>query len=953
MQNDRSGSISRVEPRRSRRRFWLALSGLSTIAAVALLSPYCVRFPFVRARIERALSSQIGANMRLGSILFGWSSGLTIRDIEIANPPFFPAEQPMLRLHELHADLQFLPLLSGRFDFATKLQGLQLSVIEQGGRFNLACLSPTANLSVPEALPGKSPGGVAQNAGQPPVDLKASRFAFTLTDANITIQRDGQLLESLTNLTCRASKEAGESLLQIDLDSQLAALPQRPAGTLHAACHGDPIARTGDLEFRAEGLDLARFRPLLEGALAEGALTSCSGRIDGSCSARIKAGTAAAITTSGALKIEQLQLAGGLLPGIQLQIGHLTLQPKIEFTTDAAKHSPRFSLAAGGGTQSLGLANGDLQGKLVGLRLTLDIGKPDSTRVSDPSAPAASRTTSATRAANESLAELPLRLDIEISDSEIQLLRLLEPVEIVRVNSAHIVKAFDATLVRIDLDGSLAALPGLPAAIFNGQCTVDTGANIADLQLTTTGLELARVRPFVDRAFKPGDRTELTGLVTGTCTVHLADLHAPVATVRGVFDVSRPHLAGALVRGMNVTAAHWHVEPNFTWHTSDAAALPVLASDFTLDLGCVQLHPLDATALTTELAGKAGIGFAVVADLDSLASFGGPIPSILSGTRGRVSGAVAIALNNGALPPVAELLNAFTADLRVESGPLSHSGFVLHELDMNVSLRNSTATVRTTRSTQLNHGPLVISAATTLSNPAAANLDITLAWQNGKVAGETAQLLRYLVPLLAGIDAKAANFAADMDLSVTLHGPLQKLAGENWLQYLNHWSGTGEFSLRDGKVVPAPALQGLMQPLGSLLGPKVSLGDNGTLALDVITSKFSLHQGALENKAMNWINKGRAIGLSGKVALDGTVELLLDLLPLLQAHKDGARIAQALANQNLAAGIGGTLDAPKLALPELGKTLRNALLDPNSALKQEAENLLQKGLQDLLHGRKK
>ncbi|MEI6130500.1 MAG: hypothetical protein WCR59_10580, partial [Planctomycetota bacterium] len=139
--------------------------------------------------------------MRLGSILFGWSSGLTIRDIEIANPPFFPAEQPMLRLHELHADLQFLPLLSGRFDFATKLQGLQLSVIEQGGRFNLACLSPTANLSVPEALPGKSPSGVAQNAGQPPVDLKASRFAFTLTDANITIQRDGQLLESLTNLT--------------------------------------------------------------------------------------------------------------------------------------------------------------------------------------------------------------------------------------------------------------------------------------------------------------------------------------------------------------------------------------------------------------------------------------------------------------------------------------------------------------------------------------------------------------------------------------------------------------------------------------------------------------------------------------------------------------------------------------------------------------------------------
>ena len=103
---------------------------------------------------------------------------------------------------------------------------------------------------------------------------------------------------------------------------------------------------------------------------------------------------------------------------------------------------------------------------------------------------------------------------------------------------------------------------------------------------------------------------------------------------------------------------------------------------------------------------------------------------------------------------------------------------------------------------------------------------------------------------------------------------------------------------------------------------------------------------------MRWISKGRSLGLSGRVGLDGAMAIGLDLRPLLQEHKDGARVIQLLGNQTVEARLGGSVDQPTLRLPDLGKVLQNALTQPSEALQKQAEQMLRKGLLDLLNGRK-
>jgi hypothetical protein len=155
--------------------------------------------------------------------------------------------------------------------------------------------------------------------------------------------------------------------------------------------------------------------------------------------------------------------------------------------------------------------------------------------------------------------------------------------------------------------------------------------------------------------------------------------------------------------------------------------------------------------------------------------------------------------------------------------------------------------------------------------------------------------------------------------------------------------------LRQAGIEPAPALQGLLQPLAGLPGMATALGEGGRLAIDDLQTEFTLRRGSLQNKLGHWTSKGRTIGLSGTTRLDGTLDHAFDFSDLLRGHRDGERVLAALGGKLPAARLDGTLTQPRLGLPDLAQVARDAL---KGDLGKQAGELLQRGIEDLLKKQK-
>jgi hypothetical protein len=209
-------------------------------------------------------------------------------------------------------------------------------------------------------------------------------------------------------------------------------------------------------------------------------------------------------------------------------------------------------------------------------------------------------------------------------------------------------------------------------------------------------------------------------------------------------------------------------------------------------------------------------------------------------------------------------------------------------------------------------------------------------------------VLRYALPLLAGVGADD-GVQGKASLTTSLRGPGRKAPQQTWLQWLDTWSGTGDLGLRDAAFTPAPALGELLAPLGALAGG-TSLGDGTQLRLDSVTVPFRFARGAVRATATEWLVRGKRLGLSGEVRLDGALDYGLDLTDLLRGHRDGERVLQALGGTLPAARLRGTVAAPSLALPDLTSTLRRIA---EQQLQQRGSDLLQQGLDELLRRSRK
>ncbi|HZT56178.1 MAG TPA: hypothetical protein VFA35_08130, partial [Burkholderiaceae bacterium] len=338
----------------------------------------------------------------------------------------------------------------------------------------------------------------------------------------------------------------------------------------------------------------------------------------------------------------------------------------------------------------------DFAGTIIGLRVRIDQDEQGRTNFEQLSAHGdASGTRARVRGADRPHPRSPrprddgefelqqVRIDLAVAGALIEIRRGGRLVESMHDLDCTVRKDFGAEQVTVRLDGKLAALTA-GAREGSLHLRADANARTADFALETQGLDLSRYQPLA-QALLPGAVTALAGIVNGTCTGKLRFTDPPSIELGGELAVEHPHLAGGWLQGMDLQAERWTLRPALAVGTG---GLPRLDPAFAIDLGFLQLRPLDGARLQQLLAGRPGLGVDCALDLDALVRAGGTPAGHLRGASGRLTGAVALPTPGGALPKPAEFARALVADLRVDGGRVAFGGFEVTQLAGTVALRD-------------------------------------------------------------------------------------------------------------------------------------------------------------------------------------------------------------------------------------------------------------------------
>lgn len=536
-----------------------------------------------------------------------------------------------------------------------------------------------------------------------------------------------------------------------------------------------------------------------------------------------------------------------------------------------------------------------------------------------------------------------LRLQVDLLDSTLEIRRGEQLLESLTEVSCRARKGFDSERISLDLDAKLRpSAATAPPGRLGVKLEADIAGMNADAVCSATQLDLQRYGPVV-QTFWPGQLTTLAGIVNGTLNVSSRDRRA--FTLTGEMSVAAPHLAGPALSGMVVQGERWTLGRELSVRLgSGSEPAAIEAENFTADLGFLRVRGLTKEQARPVLADGPGLGLAYELDVDALAAFGGPIPAWLQGTSGKVVGELGVPLSGGAFD-FTRLRDEIVATARIRATKLAAAGFELRDLAGSGELRHGAFRFDTAPTTLLNQGGLVVSVRTDVRDRERMPTSVGLRWQGGRLQAGATELLALVVPLFAGLDSATANLSGQCDLEFSFAGPAQRTGQQTWLQLLNLWSGSGSVGLRDTALTPAPALAGLLSPLGNFVGVDTSLGNGGRLAIDSFTAPFTMRVGTIETKAGRWLAKGKAIGLSGTARLDGVLDYGFDLSALLRGHRDGDRVLQAAGGSLPAARLTGTVQQPSLGLPDLRDLLNKVL---QNELEGRGRDLLQRELEKLL-----
>lgn len=535
-----------------------------------------------------------------------------------------------------------------------------------------------------------------------------------------------------------------------------------------------------------------------------------------------------------------------------------------------------------------------------------------------------------------------LRFQLQVRESVLQIRREGELLESLSGIAGSVKKGFDSPRVAAQLDTKLMAI-GSAAQLgrLGLEVAFDTDTGAVDAMLSTGGLDLSRYEPLLAALF-PGHVTELAGVAHGAITVRQP--RAELINIDGELSVSGPRLSGDLVAAMDLHSERWTLAPVLrlrraadTWHVADAERLAI-------DLGWLRLRGLAAAAATSVLPGADAQALAYELDLDALASLGGPVPGWFEGTGSEVHGELVIP-RTWRPSTLDQLLARCAATVHATADTIAVAGLELGRLAGTGSLRDRQLRFDVSDAL-LDRGKLTLGLQVDLRAERLPSV-ITLRWNGGQLQPAGVEVMRFLVPMFAGLDAGVAGLSGECDLQMALQGPARAAPGQNWLQLLDEWVGNGTLNLRGAFVTPAPALAGLLAPFGELAGG-TGPGDATTLAIDRFEAPLRLQRGAISMRAAKWLRKGNQIGVSGTTRLDGRLDLGFDLSVLLRGHRDGERVLQATAGTLPPARLTGTLDSPSLALPDAGDLLQKVLLHE---LEQQSSEALRRMLDNLRKGK--
>lgn len=892
-------------PAPAKRPWWkrplrLAFFSLTLLAAIAILAPYGVAM-WMERRFGDELTRILGVPCRLDSMRFGWLSGVSAQGLEIGNAPGFDASHPALRIESARVDLGVSRLFSGEIAFAVVAQGIEAFVDQDAnGRTNFEVLGEASADDTSRTVGERSSherGTETLRQRDPralPDYFARLELRFEVVDSTFELRRDGRLLESLRSFDLAIEKKPRSNV--VDLRLEATAMPlaegQREA-TFRLEMHGDAQTRGGSASARVSHCELGRWRPLLDSLLPEGALTSFAGALNGAFEARFdpnRRPDEPDVTTSGDMTIDALRIGGALLSGHEIAATQCALRPTGRIASAPLLRGPA----------------------------SLD----------------------------EALARSSLDLGLEAKD--LSLAHAGTPVDSFAAIKIAASKSIGAPRLRalVEVEGATPAADGQRASLL---CTVesDTTSKFTRGVLQFRGIDLARYRRFAAAFVSPTDLTHAEGAMWGRLDFESDFGSARRVDLNGEVTIDNPRFAGALLEGADVRAPRFVLQPSIRALVPDLDGVDRIDLGKTsLDLGFASVASLDA-ATRKERGITDGGACAFRADLAALARLGGPFAR-LAGTTGDAQGLLSLPkdlLEGGIDSALSQLRDParIRAEAEVRGLSCAYKGFRLVDATAHAKLADGVLTVASSEGTRLNAGPLQFDLRADATKPQIP-FDLTLAWKGGSVEGEAAELLRYLVPLLAGASGKAADFRSVADMNLNLHGFALREGDENALQWLDRWTANGDITLSDGRIVPAPSMQQLLQLLDQ---PQ-------ELAIDRLGSAFTMKQGAISHRAMKWVSKGKDYGLSGTVRLDGGMELAVDVTSALQQHKDGRAIAGFLGKEPLTAALGGTVDEPKLVAPDLGKLMQQALqAAPRQLLEQRGQELLKKGIDRLFGDKKK
>ncbi len=881
------------------------------VVLVALL-PYAL-LGVAKKKLGALMTRELGTPCRIDVLHFGWLSGFEIADVEIGNAPGFDNTHPLLRLSNAHADVALLPMLKGQFGIEAEVRGLHLRIDENDdGMTNVEQLVSRAMAQMGSSVTTDDDGShsEAQDASEVPRTTRRrtttsrttttttttssasmlffkGRLHLALLDSSIEFRRDGEVLESLLGVNLAIDKDPLSNEVRIRCGALLpAALDGGQSGSISLDGGFDPVAESGTVRMKAKNFDLGRYRSLLETKLEDGAITAFDGVIDGHFEARIGGHEDALLTSNGDLAIRQLHLAGSLFRDVDLRIGSLTIHPGLSTSSRATTAT------------------------------TLDTLLPDSS------------------------------FDLGFGATDLSIQRGDEILGSFATIQGAVAKGLSSNRLRVQLEAQgMVAAGDAPSFLCTAELDSETKRGRGVVK--ASAFDLSRYRQLIGAALDQDELSVMQGVVDALLELEMDFGSARRLDINGEVAVAGPHFAGTLLQGMHLQADRWSLKPSLRVLAPDLDGKPRLElGKSSADFGFAQLTSLDEAA-RKERGIDAGAACTFTADLAALARLGGAFAD-LAGLSGTTTGLVVLPaeLMNGDLEGGLEQLkqlHGIRADAVLAGLSYQGSGLELANATGNASLRDGVLEVRSEPSTLLNRGPLQVQLRADANQPSMP-FEFAMSWKAGQVQGESSAVLRYLVPLLAGVSGKSADFQSGIDLVLAVRGNTLRQDDENTLQWLDRWQGDGEITLTNGRLVPAKGLSDLM----------ALLGQPQQLAIDRLGSTFTLQQGAITHRAMRWLSKGGEYGLQGKVHLDGRLELGMDVTSLLQQHKDGAAIAGFLAGSPLQAGIAGTLDAPTFQGPDLGQLLQQALqAAPRKLLEQQGQDLLKKSLDRLFGDKKK